>query len=193
MGVAPCNRQNCQRWPAAQHHHEACVSVVDDMFILHKGETDFVPANLESGIYIPPPLLLLQGLWGSVGASSHAPRPFTALYWVLLACPGWAGQGKGLASLRFAFRTAALCLKMARGEHSRVLWDTAEFWGKPCCWRRQMDVEASLGRNVVQKNLLHPLPQIPNTAWKKKPVRSPVRNWKTELKEEYQLSLRSLQ
>ena len=80
MRITCPNRQKCQRWPAAQRYHEACVSALDDRQILHKGETDFVLAHLESGMYIPPPLLLLQDLQGSVRASSHSPRPFTDLY-----------------------------------------------------------------------------------------------------------------
>lgn len=80
MGVTPPNRQKRRRRLAAQHRHEACVSALDCRQILHKGERDFVPANLESGIYVPSPLLLLEDLQGSVGASSHSPRPFTDLY-----------------------------------------------------------------------------------------------------------------
>jgi len=80
---------------------------------------------------------------------------------------GLVGRDKSLASRNFALRTAALCLKTASEEHSGVLQDNTGFWGKPFCWRRQRDVEASFVRNVVQKKLLHPLPQVPNTTLKK--------------------------
>ena len=82
------------KMPAVQRYHEACVSALDDRQILHKGETDFVLAHLESGMYVLPPPVAFAGSARQRGSQ----QPFSKTIYrfvlgVFLACPGWAVTG----------------------------------------------------------------------------------------------------